>query len=125
MGTNFYVRIKRVDQEEPEEVHIGKRSGGWKFLFAWNPKYYEPTRKSINRFLKLHKNEFYDEYGDLQDIDEFWKDTVEGFSGGIDSKEYYRQRIERGEKVYDWELEWAKKEFYCDGLRFTPDPDFS
>jgi len=125
MGTNFYVRIKRKDQEEPEKVHIGKRSYGWKFLFACNPKYYEPTRKSINRFLKLHKNEFYDEYGDLQDIDEFWRNTVDGSSGGIDSKEYYRPIIERGEKVYDWEWEWPMKEFYSDDLRFTPDPDFS
>ena len=120
MGTNFYVRIK-----DQEEVHIGKRSGGWKFLFACNPKYYEPTRKSINRFLKLHKNEFYDEYGDLQNIDEFWRDTVDGFSGGIDSREFYRQLLEKGEKVSDWEWGLAEKEFYSDGLRFTLDPDFS
>jgi hypothetical protein len=41
MGTNFYL-AKRPCKEcglEPEEIHLGKRSGGWRFLVQghiWN-----------------------------------------------------------------------------------------
>lgn len=118
MGINFYVRIRRENQEHPEEVHIGKASCGWKFLFVNNKDYYEPTRKSINRFLKLHKSEFYDDYGELQDIGGFW-DIVDKSSGGNDQREYYRQRLERGECVSHWEKSLLDMEFDSDGLVFT------
>ncbi len=34
-----------------EEVHIGKRSCGWKFIFASNPGHYDETKESILQFI--------------------------------------------------------------------------
>jgi len=83
------------------EIHLGKRSGGWKFL--WNPnwykeikghteweefpggrsghwvedgfdviKFYDLTKESIKSFIDRDDVEIYDEYGDKQDKEEFF-----------------------------------------------------
>ena len=84
------------------EIHLGKRSGGWKFL--WNPniykirqghtipeeiskgvtryhwvedpytvfKYYDLTRESIKVFIDREDVEIWDEYNEKQDKEEFW-----------------------------------------------------
>ena len=88
-------------------VHLGKRSGGWKFL--WNPNIYlirnghsekekideghyryrwikEPnsayyvyplTKKGIKEFIDREDIEIYDEYNEKQDKDEFFKMALE------------------------------------------------
>ena len=80
-------------------VHIGKRSGGWKFL--WNPNWYEedsghydtdtkewipnPTikkfydlnRASIIEFLKRDDVRLFDEYGEEYDPEEFMNEMKE------------------------------------------------
>ena len=123
MGTNFYVKLEK-DNGDVEEVHIGKRSAGWKFLFCNNPDHYKPTKRDLNRFLVLHKDSFYDEYGELQDPELFWE-SVEAFNGGIDLTNDLKERTRRGEFVGSWEWEYARNEFFSDGLRFTTDTDFS
>lgn len=75
------------------EVHLGKRSGGWKFL--WNPniytrrkykieemqliiygyegKYLYPlTKEGIKSFIEREDVVIYDEYGEKQDKEEFY-----------------------------------------------------
>lgn len=76
MGTNYY-----VESDEPCEacrgngkrrVHIGKSSGGWKFLF-------NPFRKSFAEwcaYLQSH-TKIWDEYGAPQDKDELINFIVE------------------------------------------------
>ena len=123
MGTNFYVRVRK-ENGEFESVHIGKKSAGWKFLFKENQEYYEPTRRGINRFLVLNKNNFFDEYGELQDPKNFWKNTVDNSNDGFDLLSYLNYRVEQGEKVNSWEWDHVKDDFYCDGLWFTTN-DFS
>ena len=93
------------------EIHLGKRSGGWKFL--WNPnwykqvkgryengqyiddgfdvfRYYDLTKESLKKFIDREDVIIYDEYGDKQDKEEFWnmalnwgynKDEEEGWDG--------------------------------------------
>ena len=123
MGTNFYVRV-RNENGGFERVHIGKKSCGWKFLFKDNPQYYSPTKRDINRFLVLHKNYFYDEYGELQNPEDFWKDTVDESNDGFDFLSYLNYRVEQGEVVSSWEWYYVKNDFYSDGLWFTTN-DFS
>lgn len=87
-------------------IHLGKRSGGWKFL--WNPNIYqvrnghselidnpdgsrssrwipEPdtakylyplTKKGIKEFIDRKDVEVYDEYGEKQDKEEFWEMAI-------------------------------------------------
>lgn len=99
MGTNYYIQ-----RENGEEIHIGKASFGWQFIFQTNPEYYESTRVGVNRFLKLNKNNLYDEYGERVRIEDFW-DMVEKKKDGLTLKEYYDypdclQYYDRGEKIY-------------------------
>ena len=80
---------------EYEKVHIGKRSGGWKFLFNHNNwKYYDATRESINEFL-MSCDSIVNEYGDELTVEQFWKEYVEDFKEGFGGKEYAQSEINR------------------------------
>lgn len=83
---------------EGGEIHLGKRSGGWKFL--WNPnqwkvnegsydtkqqkyidnwvvkKYYDLTKESILKFLLRPDVELYDEYGEKFEDKEAWFNEI-------------------------------------------------
>lgn len=103
------------------EVHLGKRSGGWKFL--WNPnvyytanihfedkngtrelvndgyniyKIYDLTKASIKAFIDREDVEVYDEYDEKQDKEEFWEMALSwGGDNGLDSDAYAREYNER------------------------------
>lgn len=87
MGTNYYIRLDNNNRDS--DVHIGKSSGGWQFIFQTNPTYYHADKNSVNRFLKLHKDSLFDEYGANISIDDFWK-LVEEKRDGTTLREYYR-----------------------------------
>lgn len=101
MGTNFYVRIKASEEEKDflkerfdfflkdviskdtlisiinnynKEVHLGKRSCGWQFLWDHNNgEYYDLTLDSIEKFVEdKGGGKVYDEYGDVYD----WKTFI-------------------------------------------------
>ena len=77
-------------QKEFDEnrIHIGKRSGGWKFIFDFqNWKYFDHTEESIKEFLgSCFAIE--DEYGDYYDLETFWKDFAIWNPSGLDGKTY-------------------------------------
>lgn len=87
MGTNYYARIlstkerkeklkKLIDEDKLDEIenlyqelyvdseiHLGKRSAGWKFLFNPNyEKYYPLTKEGLMNFLKQDNVIIYNEY---------------------------------------------------------------
>lgn len=96
-----------MNDEITGQIHLGKRSGGWKFL--WNPNIFlirnghsekeiieeghnryhwveEPnsayyvyplTKKGIKEFIDKEDIEIYDEYNEKQDKDEFFKEALE------------------------------------------------
>ena len=96
------------------EVHLGKASAGWKFL--WNPnvyvvrnghmedvngrreyihdpdtaKYTYPlTKKGLHDFIFRDDVLIYDEYDELQDKEEFWEMALEwGQEAGWDAADY-------------------------------------
>jgi hypothetical protein len=80
---------------ERNTIHIGKRSGGWKFLFDHNNwKYYDYTKCSIIKFLKschIIRNE----YGDILSIKKFWDEYVEDFKDGFDGRSYYEDMLNK------------------------------
>ena len=155
MGTNFYVRQKATRQQKiemedciskddwntlqkliPEEVHIGKRSAGWKFLWnANNFEYFKPNKESLIEFLK--SGQIYDEYGKNFTFDQFWNDELKGFlDKGVDIEEYYKidePRYIHYENLHtidrfkiDFGINVNKYgEFYIDDLRFTTCDCFS
>ena len=144
------------------EVHLGKLSHGWKFL--WNPnvfvirqghledgptgrryvpdpsipKYLYPlTKQGLHDFIFREDVLVYDEYGEEQDKEEFWKDALEwGQPDGWDSASYEKEYKEHiypvsGELTDLLKQEgykftsYSNSDFYSDGLRFAGYTDFS
>ena len=119
----MYGRIQRsYDNDEiiGGEVHLGKASGGWKFL--WNPNVfvirnghledknhtrtwvedpptalymYPLTKQGLHDFIFRNDVLIYDEYEELQDKEKFWKMALEWGYGendkGWDSADYEKE----------------------------------
>lgn len=148
MGTNFYIKKYMTSEQKKKvidainndqydeardiiaevgEIHIGKRSGGWKFLWDANDfKYFKPTKESLIEWLK--SGQIVDEYGQEYTFMEFWNDALDGFWEGYDAITY--------EKDYPGRMHWRNPcaifygipvtlgEFYIDDLRFSIYTDF-
>lgn len=70
-----YIEITK-DELNKNEIHIGKRSGGWQFNFDHNEwKYYDFTKESIMNFLKLCST-IADEYGREYTLKNFGKSSL-------------------------------------------------
>lgn len=160
-------------------VHLGKRSGGWKFL--WNPnwyrlplmhtekiktgensyryipvddgfnvfKFYELNRESIKNFINRKNVTIYDEYGEIQNKEEFFDMAVNwGYDPdkpGWDSESYEQYEINRQTDAMNYyqpyilrseyidflgrecgfKLTKYNADFYSDGLRFATSLEFS
>ena len=162
-------RPYRMEDEIQGEIHLGKGSGGWKFL--WNPNIYkirnehsekieiepghyrydyieEPdtayyvyplTKKGIKAFIDREDIEVYDEYGDKQDKDEFFKMAIEwttwrgkeAWDADSYDKEHPNERKWSCKNDYTdfleslgYKLSKYKSDFYSDGLLFSTTTDF-
>ena len=154
MGTNYYAYKKLTKEQKNKivqslendeydsvifdinqlsnEVHIGKQSYGWKFIFNPNLfKYYEPTIKSIDDYLRGDNILLKDEYGRKISIDEFWK-MVENSKDKLDNREYNQKHHDEMMFLYGSKCDEIYKqynpsyfEFYNDGLRFSISSEFS
>jgi len=72
MGTNFYYRKENNKCEhcgrfELEEYHIGKRSGGWNFLFS-DSKY--KTARGWKKFIKANPDNIFNEYDEKVSLED-------------------------------------------------------
>lgn len=160
MGTNFYLRQKLSEQEKekaiellnldnyaelremlPYHIHIGKRSGGWKFHWDHNYfQYYKPSKESLIEWLKSGK--IVDEYGDEFTFDQFWNEEIANFlyegydmdsyakkyphesSGWWDMESRMRELLRRCPELKDVEFS-DQGDFYIDDLRYSVLTDFS
>ena len=129
MGTNYYI----VEEEEEtcvhcghtepaQEAHIGKASGGWKFLFDGNRGLTDSFKK-IQELIAENPDKIRDEYGKQILPKEFFG-LVEAKQDGMDIADYI-------EKYKDDIYIKANRirtdvEYYCeDGYRFSTVTDFS
>lgn len=160
MGTNYYLRPKVSSEtkekikelvdldkfedikdilEEYQDIHIGKQSGGWKFL--WDVhffEYFEPSKEAIIEWLKT--GIIFDEYGDKFTIEEFFNEIrLDGQFNGhdlLDAEAYHK--IDPKAYVYRGYDSWTLSrftskgiypnslgEFYLDDFRCVIDEDFS
>ena len=108
------------------QIHIGKNSGGWKFLFNHNNwKYYE-NMEELKSFIKSGR--LINEYGEEQDIDEFWKliEAKQKDSEMINGKQYYEEGVGKEDA---WGNKMAKEQNYYEeihwGYRFSTSIEFS
>ena len=150
-------------------VHLGKRSAGWKFLwnpnifqvrnghsekvtngdgsisFHWvsepdTAKYLYPlTKAGIKAFIDREDIEIYDEYGEKQDKEQFFKEALEWTTWrgkeAWDSDAYYKEYPEKKQwsckneytdflESLGYTLSKTKSDFYSDGLRFSTSTEF-
>lgn len=150
MGTNFYYKIPLKKREVKElrdmitetpdydeitykldevkdshEVHLGKRSYGWQFLWNYhNGKYYKPTLASIKDFLENGGGHIEDEYGEVFTIEQFFGDEIKNFlykdDNHCDAYSYHEKHLE-DPLTYDITMH----EFTNDNLRFSRHDEFS
>ena len=121
LTNEMYGRLERNFDNEliGGEVHLGKASGGWKFL--WNPnvyvvrnghmeevngsrKYiqdpdtplylYSLTKQGLHNFIFRDDVLIYDEYEELQDKEEFWQMALShGQKDGWDAARYEKKYL--------------------------------
>ena len=104
---------------EDMNVHLGKRSMGWKFCWNFHKNKHYSNKEELLSFIRSGR--VIDEYGDLQDTEEFIEMTLTWCKDGCDDKKYYEDNPENksiwvGEKYDDK---------YVDGLRVSSSVDFS
>jgi hypothetical protein len=83
MGTNYYVK----DDSNNFELHIGKNSVGWEFLFHAHETPFLHSAQQLSTFLRFveiipHVG-VYNEYGEEVSIDDFWTMVDSAKSKGL------------------------------------------
>jgi hypothetical protein len=101
---------------EDTNIHLGKRSSGWKFCWNFHNNKYYSNKEELLKFIRSGR--VVDEYGQLQDTEEFIKMALE-WDGIIADEEYFK----KSEKPtwFNWRDHVDK---VVDGLRVSSSVDF-
>jgi hypothetical protein len=101
------------------KIHVGKRSSGWKFLWNFQDGKFYSSKKELLTFIRSGR--VVDEYGELQDTEEFIKMALEWGQpdGNIVTHEYISQNM----SFISDKSGFTDKE--VDGLRVSPVREFS
>jgi hypothetical protein len=105
---------------EDMKIHIGKRSSGWKFLWNFQDGKFYTNKEELLKFIRSGR--VVDEYGELQDTEEFIKMALEWGQpdGCILNQEYVDKHksnhLSYISSYYDKEI---------DGLRVSSHTEFS
>jgi hypothetical protein len=103
---------------EDSNIHLGKRSSGWKFLWNFNDKKFYSNKEELLNFIRTGR--VVDEYGNEMDVEEFiTMALVWGQPDGYDLKRY------RQEHPRQYHYDFEEKEEYIDELRVSPNNEFS
>jgi hypothetical protein len=105
---------------EDMNVHLGKRSMGWKFCWNFHKNKHYSNKEELLSFIRSGR--VIDEYGDLQDTEEFIEMALTWCEDGFDSHTYYDENP-------SYRSSWISNEkyhdTYVDGLRISSSVDFS
>ena len=102
------------------QIHLGKRSMGWKFCWNFHDNKYYSNKKELLKFIRSGR--VLDEYGQLIDTEEFIEMALEwGEPDGLVADKEYFDKHERhsylnSERYYDRVI---------DGLRVSSSTEFS
>ena len=102
------------------QIHLGKRSSGWKFCWNFHDNKYYTNKEELLKFIRSGR--VLDEYGQLIDTEEFIEMALEWGEpdGRVADKEYFdkheRHSYFNSERYYDKVI---------DGLRVSSSTDFS
>lgn len=100
------------------QVHLGKRSGGWRFCWNFHDNKYYSTKEELFKFIRSGR--VVDEYGEEQDPAEFIKMAIEWCPDGLVFDETYERK--RGSGFFCGPKYWDRE---VDGLRVSTSTEFS
>jgi len=104
---------------EDTNIHLGKRSSGWKFLWNFHENVYYSDKEELLAFIRSGR--VIDEYGTEINVEEFIKMSLEwGQPNGYDMFSYVK---ENPRKYFKYNFE--REEKYIDGLRVSGSTEFS
>lgn len=105
-------------------IHLGKRSGGWKFCWNFhNNKYYSNKEELLNF---TRSGRVVNEYGEEQDVEEFIKMALEwGEPDGLTVNEEYRKKERMNGRGTFWLDSNKHDDLIIDGLRVSTSTEFS
>lgn len=105
---DFYqIKDKLNKLERNSNIHLGKRSAGWQFIWDYHrKKFYDTNLESIKNFLENSGGIIEDEYHNKYTIDEFFNDEI-------------TYCLYKGEKT-----SYCNEFLSEDGLRFSEDENF-
>jgi hypothetical protein len=102
---------------EGTNIHLGKRSSGWKFLWNFNNDKYYKDKESLLEFMRSGR--IVNEYSEELDVEEFIEMSLSwGEDDGWDLETYYKENPTHRSP-------YGKPERYVDGLRISDSVDFS
>ena len=106
---------------EGTSIHLGKRSGGWKFCWNFHKEKYYKDKESLLNFIRSGR--VVDEYGDEMDREEFITMALEwGQPNGLTVDAEYFEKNERMGWMSN-PSDYFDKEI--DGLRVSSSTEFS
>jgi hypothetical protein len=106
---------------EDMSIHLGKRSSGWKFLWNFHKNKYYSNKEELLKFIRSGR--IIDEYGELQDTEEFIKMTLDwGEPDGLVLDEEYFNKTEHNRWMSNPSDYYDKD---VDGLRVSSSIEFS
>jgi hypothetical protein len=109
---------------EDTNVHLGKRSGGWKFCWNFHKNKFYSNKEQLLNFIRSGR--VVDEYGEEWNVEEFIAMALEWGQpdGLVVNEEYRRKERAKGHGAF-----WLDHERYddliIDGLRVSTSTDFS
>lgn len=109
---------------EDTNIHLGKRSGGWKFCWNFHKEKYYKNKEELLAFIRSGR--VVDEYGDEQNIEEFiemafnWGEP-DGFVYNRDYLDHMKKEGYHRDYGYDHEKHF---DLIIDGLRVSTSTDF-
>ena len=109
---------------EDMKIHIGKRSSGWKFLWNFQDNKFYTNKEELLSFIRSGR--IVDEYGELQDTEEFIKMALEW--GQPNGHVYNKNYIDEQSKLAHYKPFTDMSKYYdkeIDGLRVASTAEFS
>jgi len=114
-GVNVWERFT-----DDMQVHLGKRSGGWKFLWNFHKNGYYTNKEELFQFIRSGR--VINEYSEEIPVEEFIQMALEwGQPDGYDTQSYYEQHP-NDKPWFDW-TRYA--DLSIDGLRVSSSTEFS
>ena len=107
---------------EDTNIHLGKRSSGWKFCWNFHNNKYYSNKEELLSFIRSGR--IVDEYGEEQDVNEFilmslnWGEP----NGLVVNEEYRRKQRTNGMGSFFDKPEYD--DLIIDGLRVSTSTDF-